>query len=226
MDSCVCLFVCRALLVPCTYSRQTATKLTLTPIPGVDTVAEKKIVVIPFWIADTVHRNKMSLADVLDFEKIRRFCSPADLAGFAAVQDCATNLVGGDTHAGSWSLYQVWHESLRTEDGKSLLANTVNPLTFDESFVKDAKDRLFGEDSRNERYSEPFHYYDIAPAVGAMVISPGFYTAMAPEELHLHTVEAILKALYVYAPLDEVARSPWFRRWLELLSKKKVAVPA
>jgi hypothetical protein len=188
-------------------------------------VAEKKIVVVPFWIADTVHRNKMMLADALDFEKIRRFCSPADLAGFIAVQDCATNLVGGETHAGSWSLYQVWSESLRTEDGKSLLANTVYPLTYDESFVKDAKERLFGEDSRNERYSEPFHYYDIAPAVGAMVISPGFYTAMASDELHLTTVEQILKALYVYAPHDEVARTPWFRRYLELLSKKKVAVP-
>lgn len=189
-------------------------------------MTQKKIVVVPFWISETVHRNKLNLDTVLDFEKIRRFCSPADLAGFIAVQDCATNLVGGDVQNGAWDLHQAWYESLRTEESKSYHSNTVIPLTYDESFVKDAKDRLFAEDSRNERYSEPFNYYDIAPAVGAMVISPGFYTASAPEELHLLTVEAILKALYVYAPHNEVARTPWYKRWLELLSHKKVAVAA
>lgn len=188
-------------------------------------MTQKKIVLVPYWISETVHRNKMNLADVLDFEKIRHLCSPVDLAGFAILQDCAPNLVGGDVYM-PWSLFGVWFESLRTEDGKSYHANTVMPLTFDESFIKSAKDRLFSEDSRNERYSEPFNYYDIAPAVGAMVISPGFYTANASDELHLNTVEAILKALYVYAPHNEVARTPWFKRYLELLSKKKVAVAA
>jgi hypothetical protein len=189
-------------------------------------VAEKKIVVIPYWIADTVHRNKMSLADVLDFEKIRRVCAPADLAALLIVQDFATNIVGGDVSVGVWGIHQAWYESLRTEESRSYHQNTIVPLTCDESFIKDAKDRLFGEDSRTERHSEPFNYYDIAPAVGAMVISPGFYTANAPDELHLATVEAILKALYVYTAPNEVARTPWFKRWLQLLSKKKVAVAA
>lgn len=186
----------------------------------------KKIVVVPYWIYETVHRNRMSLADALDFEKIRRICSPMDLAGFLAVQDCATNLVGGETRAGQWNLETSWYESLRTEESKSYFANTVTPLTYDESFVRSAQSRLFSEDSRNERYSEPFNYYDIAPAVGAIVISPGFYTAGASDELHLRTVEAILKALYVYAPHNEAASTPWFKRYLELLSKKRIAVAA
>lgn len=189
-------------------------------------MAEKKIVVVPYWIADSVHRNKMNLADMLDFEKIRRVCAPADMAGLLIVQEFATHLVGGDLHIGTWGIDQAWYESLRTEESRTFYQNTVIPLTCDESFVKDAKDRLFGEDSRTERHSEPFNYYDIAPAVGAMVISPGFYTASAPDELYLATVEAILKALYVYTPPNEVARTPWFKRWLQLLSKKKVAVAA
>jgi hypothetical protein len=189
-------------------------------------VTNKKIVVVPYWIYETVHRNRMSLADALDFEKIRQICSAVDLAAFMALQDCATNLVGGDTRTGQWNLELGWRESIRTEESRSLLESTIVPLIYDKSFIQAAQDRLFSEDSRNERYSEPFNYYDIAPAVGAIVISPGFYTAGAPDELHLRTVEAILKALYVYAPHNEAASTPWFKRYLELLSKKRVAVAA
>jgi hypothetical protein len=182
---------------------------------------KRNIILIPFWIQEAMKRNKLELRECLDFKKIRTLLSLQDLAGFMALQEYAQTLLGmRDTHIGS--LYFGWSQgiNMNEHEHQDFLGQMVSPLSEDESIRKEVFARLFQESARQAQYEKPFICYDLSPEFEGVVIYPGFFTQIGDSSLQNDLVSAMLKALYVYEPYNEVCKTSLFKRHLELLSQK------
>ena len=180
---------------------------------------KRNIILIPFWVHETLRRNKMELSEVLDFKKMREVLTLQDMACFLALQEYAAMLTGAqEMHMGS--LYFGWSASILANEHEvqSYLGEQVGRLAEDASTRKEVFARLFAENSRCERHEKPFICYDLSPEFEGVVINPGFFTQIGDRQLQSDFVAALLKALYVYEPYNEVSKTPLFKRHLELLS--------
>lgn len=181
---------------------------------------KKQIVLIPFWIQEIMKRNNMPLAECLEFPKVKPVMALNDLVEFSALQE-HMDFVLGTKFAGT-HLYWVWASSIPNGNADSELMqalNSASTLSKDESFQKELKSRLFDTAAKSSHYKEPFITYDLSPTVVGVVIYPGFFDRENNTALQKPLVEAILKVLYVYEPSHEVAKTPLFKRYLELLSQ-------
>lgn len=179
------------------------------------------VVVIPFWIQESLHRNNLTIEECLDYEKIKRVVSTDDLAGFYNAQTLLRVLVGSeDNMLTSNELYGLWERNipldrpeLRAEmqDFTSNLARVLGP-------VEQLIGRLFDDGTKEMRYPDPFKIVDLANKVFGLVIYPGHFDRGGELCLQGELVKALLKAFNMYDAYDELAASPLFKRFLDLLS--------
>lgn len=179
---------------------------------------KKRIVLIPYWIEETLRRNQLPLATCLDFAKLRPLLALSDLIGFSTLQRY-TELVTGAKEVYP-ALSDIWYDSLSKDqaDEREFLLHGVTALDDGQVFRKDIFARLFEAEAKLQQYQEPCITYDLTPGVCGVVIYPGFFGAAATPELQRSLIEAILKVLYVYCTYSEVAQTSLFKRYLELLS--------
>jgi len=184
----------------------------------------KQMILIPYWIQDTLKRTKMPLETCLDFIKLKPILSLNDLITFSTLQEYVQHVTGvSDVSTLVWT----WSDSIPADQPamSKYYWETITPMGKDLSFRAEIWARLFDKDSdkadgyagRNE-HPVPFAVYDLSPDVCGVVIYPGFFTDPVAPELRLAVVEAILKVLYVYNAPHEVASTPLFKRYLELLA--------
>ncbi|MNU19554.1 hypothetical protein D3C71_77830 [compost metagenome] len=179
---------------------------------------KRNIILIPFWVHEALKRNNLPLTEVMNFKKIREILSLQDLACFMALQDYTETLTGAEyMHLGS--LYFGWQKNINAnEHDISDFLGTIQQLADDASIKKEVYARLFDANSRCERHEKPYISYDLTPEFEGVVINPGFFTQIGDRQLQADIVGAMLKALYVYEPYNEVSKTPLFKRHLELLS--------
>lgn len=180
---------------------------------------KRNIILIPSWVHETVKRNGLGISTVLDFKKMRTLLSLQDLAGFLTMENFVSRLTGmPDVHIGS--LYFGWSAGIlfNEHDVQDFLGKVVSPLADDPSIQKEVAARLFEAGTRESRHENPFICYDLSPEFEGVVINPGFFTQTTDSSLQAELVSAMLKALYVYEPYNEVSKTPLFKRHLELLS--------
>lgn len=185
---------------------------------------KKHIILIPYWVQESLQRQQLPLATCLDFEALKPIMSLNDLVTFSTLQHHVETCTGKDTAVGD-SLFFHWIRNIPEShrDSVDYLTKTVSTLETDPSFHAEVKARLFDPAGKLDRYPQPFIIYDLTPEVAGVVIYPGFF-GKADEALQLSLIEAILKTLYVYDTYNEVSKTPLFRRYLELLSKKQIIV--
>lgn len=185
----------------------------------------KRVILIPHWVHETLTRHQLPISEALNFGALRRIVSANDLAGYILLNRLAHHTGIEDNHGScADGMGGVFAQSL-TPEHSSYLFDVVYPLTEMQQFRTDLIDRLFSPDSRSPRYEVPFNIYDLSSEHEGVVINPGFFTGDAGSLQHtFDLVEAVVKALYVYAPLHEVANTPVFLRYLGLLSKKRIMV--
>jgi hypothetical protein len=184
----------------------------------------KKVILIPHWVHETLTRHHLPVCEALNFHALRRIVSANDLAGYILLNRLAHHTGISENNGAFDAMGSVFHASLTPEHTKYLY-DVVYPLTEMEQFKVDLMDRLFSPDSRSPRYEEPFNIYDLSSDYEGVVINPGFFTGDVASFEHVFSlVEGVVKALYVYAPLHEVASTPVFLRYLGLLSKKRIMV--
>lgn len=188
---------------------------------------KKNIVLIPYWVEDTLKRNRLPLRACLNFNELKSVMALGDLVSFTALQRYVT-LCTGMKDASLGSLFMLWLESIPQDNREMVefLTNQVGKLENDPSFATALEARLFISEAKSERYPTPFITYDLTREVAGVVIYPGFFGPHEPNltGLQQELVVALLKLLYVYHAYSEVARTPLFRRYLELLSRKQIIV--
>jgi len=182
-------------------------------------VTIKRIVLIPFWVQDILARNKMQLADCLNVAKLKPIMALNDLLAFAALQRHIVQLVGAPVIGDE--LYWIWAESVAANpELKKFLNESISVLSGDPTYNREIQSRLFDPDAHTAQYEKPFITYDLSPEVLGVVIYPGYFTDSGNNDLQKSLVSAILKLLYVYEHDHKVAKTPLFKRYLELLSAK------
>ena len=190
-------------------------------------VTKDNIVLIPYWIQETLQRHQLPLSACLDLGKLRPLLAMNDLIAFYALQEQFETVLG-TKYIGN-CLTWIWADTIPNDNGslKDFLWKQLNPLSEDPSFELDVKSRLFNSDSRMSEYKNAFITYDLPAFVGGLasgqnnvgvVIYPGFFTVENGKEYQLPLIREILKLLYVYQSSHEVAKTPLYKRYLELLA--------
>lgn len=146
--------------------------------------------------------------------------APNELISFASLQAYDNKLMGNTSEmlAGNNALESQWVKSLGSNMTKEGEIRATFSMSYDQSFTKELEARLFDPESKQDQYEKAAISYDLSPSAVGVVIYPGFFTATKPLEAQQELVTAVLNALYVYNEYHEVARTPWFKRQLELLS--------
>ena len=182
-------------------------------------MSEKKcVVLIPFWVQETLKRNGLQLSACLDLDTIRPFVSTNDLACFLTLQDnmYVDSIIGAKSFS---TLGMIWSENINktNTDLASYRSVTLTPLVGDKSIKDELNHRLFDLNTSAVNYKEPFAIYDLTPDVIGIVIYPGYFKPSNNVTLQKEINEGIIEVLYRYNSFHEVAKTPFFRRYLELL---------
>jgi hypothetical protein len=190
-------------------------------------VTKDNIVLIPYWIQETLQRHQLPLSTCLDIGKLKPLLPFNDLVTFLALQEQFENVLG-TKYIGN-CLTWIWSDLIPNDNSalKDYLWKQINPLSEDQSFEIDIKSRLFNSDARTSQYQNAFITYDLPAYAGGLasgqnnvgvVIYPGFFTVENSKEHQLPLIREILKLLYVYQSSHEVAKTPLYKRYLELLA--------
>lgn len=178
---------------------------------------KKQIILIPFWVQEILQRNQLPLATCLDLEKLKPLMSLNDLVSFATLQGYSKQVTGVESMN---DLVWVWSRNIMATNTtmNDFLWKTIVTLEKDQSFRQEVESRLFDADAKQDQHKDAFITYDIASDVMGVVIFPGFFVGDGVSEFQKPVVQAILKLLYVYESTHEVAKTPLFKRYLELLT--------
>jgi len=182
---------------------------------------DKVVILIPYWMQEILSRNQLQLSACLDIEKIKPLMSLNDLILYAAMQKSEyLKLVTSvpDYHN---ALVSKLVAKLPTTDKE--LSNwcweSLIPLSTDPYFDNELSVRLFNQDAKTDKYTKPYDIYDLTPEVCGIVVYPGYFVNGGNEALNIQLLEGVLDTLYVYSTFHEVAKTPFFKQYLKLMSK-------
>ncbi len=179
---------------------------------------EHNVAIIPHWVYETMKRHSLTIADCLDFNKVRGIFSAEDMACILATEDSFECLTGAKDISVAATIYNRWFNSA-SDENRDFLTNTVVTLAFATSLISMAKDRLYSPEAKQDHHEKPFIIYDLGRGVSGIVVYPGFFAPDFAPALYMDVVKGVLNALYVNSDsANIVSRSRWFRRYLELLA--------
>jgi hypothetical protein len=178
---------------------------------------QKHVVLIPYWVEETLRRNSVHISDCTDISKVQKLFSLEDLAIFFKLQSSGLLIYGANSEN---DLQQLWREIATDNLALYDFYSNIDTLSNDPTIVKSLQDRLFNQDAKNERYEKAFNVIDLSADVVGVVIYPGFFIGNGDLDLQYHVVTAVLKLLYVYDDYTNVSKTSMFTRYLKLLSEK------
>lgn len=185
---------------------------------------DKNVILLPYWVEDLVKREKLTMADVLDFEKMRAVLSVGQLATLLAMQQTAESIIGSYEGGFFTGLYWQWSQSARG-DSKAFLDEVVHPLGDTSTTLNNFKEDYFHKEARQERHAEPFIIYDLQREIVGLVVNPGWFVTNEPNpDLQLRLTRELIRAFYAYQPRHEVASRPLYLTYLNLLASKQIVV--
>lgn len=154
---------------------------------------KKEIVLIPYWIQESLARKNLPLDTCLKMDTLRSMTSVEDLAGFAAAQQFLAVICGCEVDAygleSNWNLYS-------NDLSREFIRNVINVHKADTNTVEGVRNRLFNPELKKSTDVSPFITYDIAPTALGVVVNPGFFTANPDRTLQYQLLDSILNALY------------------------------
>ena len=175
-------------------------------------------VFIPFWVEKVLKRNKLSLKDILEYEKIRKYFSLEDLAGLLCVQE--SDQLGSFSSFKEFSLRTVLLSSwMKTSGALAVeLGSAVIPLSYSKEVKNYVLVKLSEQDVVSQNIDDPvYRIVDIERNTFCIVLKPGFVKLHNSVEALLDFVKDILKVFYVYHKVEVVSREPIFKAYLNLL---------
>jgi hypothetical protein len=186
----------------------------------------KKVVLVPYWVQEALSRHNCGLNDALNFDQLVRFINTNDLIGYLSLQDYLLELAGFEVHGNV--LATKWLETAKADNSETLLTQTIIPMAKSPEYLDDVHYRLFSQNAVCDRlphHEKAFNVYDATHDAACVVIHPGFFTEEAGANgYRAALIVDILKVLYAYNAYHEVAHTPLFKRYLELLARKELTV--
>lgn len=181
----------------------------------------KSMVLVPSWVQNVLYRNRVPVADILDFAKMRKLMSAQDLSAFLSLQ--SADRIALLKPAASYHLLNSWEQCQET-DGRTELVSVVVPASRGEETIDDAYSR-FGPNARGITWGgEPaaaVRIIDISREAFAVELSPNFIEAINDGEVALEVLRRVLKVFYGYLDVHSVSATPIFLSYLDALKRVK-----
>lgn len=183
----------------------------------------KPVILIPYFIHNTLKRNGLNLSECLDLLKLREYFSIEDLAIFSSLNsvDGFLAVFGGKKefyYGDSNFISMTWCKNVDkiVPEKKENFQNTLSLINRLESW-NDTSSRLFSKDCIEVESDVQYEVHDFESGFLGVVIYPGKFINN-DIGLHKSLISDVLDVFYAYLKFHEVARSAYFRRYLELLS--------
>ncbi len=174
----------------------------------------RKIVIVPALIKEVLSRHKMSVKDVLNFNKLCEVLSPEDIKALLVFQlhgAYKDYLINDNDNS---ALLTIWQDKL-SESKKSLL----------DSLIRSNEEKNFDKDELNKYITDAketdieYSVLSVDYEVILLVINKNLTTSEDYLEQDINIVENILRVLYGEYVQEDIARTSIFRRYIKMLSK-------
>lgn len=184
------------------------------------------IIFVPYWIEKALSRNQHTLRDIIDYSVLRRYISQNDLSGLLGFQQVPeiSKLTSGNSYnkkdaaiseaVGSHSLLSRWEESAG-QRYKEELDSTVVPMSY--SLEKETLERLKSNLDSADITGPTFKVIDIDKNSMVVVLYEGFLEEIKKPEVKYSLVKQLLMLSYVYCKVEQVAKTPLFSTYVDLL---------
>ena len=174
-------------------------------------------IIVPYWIAKQIDRNKLAYNVIFDLAKLSTISSNEDLAMLFAINnsmDLQCKLFGAVANT---SLYGVWDSTNRELTRK---IKEIVPL-----IEEQISHRLFVGDVNNtlsSEYPKPFEIRSIDSVVGddhalMIIIYPGHFGGSSTRQIQKQLVREYLKQSYVFSNYENVAKDRLFLQYVRSL---------
>lgn len=171
---------------------------------------EKNVFLVPYWIVNTIERNRLTLNSILDLEKLTSITSAEDLALTSLLNERSDRIFGTSSY--SPSLYSNWYKD---SVSWNKFNTQIKPL--EQIVQSDLETRLFNLTSYNEKYPIPFEIKDIDANTFLVIIYPGYFGGPDYQKHQFNITKELLKLFYVYEGYDDMARRQVFEYYLNQL---------
>lgn len=182
-----------------------------------------RLVLIPFWIEQAFRRKNKDLADVIFYEHVREVATPYDIAAMTILAHMDVSNRMGLNFGDTVDLTDRWlRQTVTDSPAYKELMGTVIPVAESEDLLSDTYVRLFEEGAAHVESPETFKIVDLKDNHLGTIIYPGFFTGA--QDRTLAYLDAFMQTQHARGhTLASIAQLPVFRRYLDLLSKKRLA---
>lgn len=172
---------------------------------------------MPYWITNELNRRGESLDACLSIPRLKEILSVNDIALLQTLNEEASKVFGNDKRGNNISTCLNLFNCVSQDFDSNREQDMLRKLSNSEWAIQELNSRLFNIDAKEDSYEKPFISTDINAEYVVITIYPGFFVSKANSALQLSIVEEVLRVLYVYNTYDIVARTQYFKRYLELL---------
>ncbi len=174
-------------------------------------------ILVPYWIAKQINRNKLSYNVIFDLAKLSTICSSEDLATMLCLNtDSANRSIFLGTSDYSSNLYGIWDRVGVDVNKLRHLAPLVDSKIKERLCVDVVNNTLSSE------YPKPFEIRSIDSDVGddhalMIIIYPGHFGGSSTRQIQKQLVREYLKQSYVFSEYEAVAKDPLFLQYVRSL---------
>lgn len=177
-------------------------------------MSKKNIIAIPHWLCGTLEHNELKLADLANYDKLRKILSIEDLSLIVALQDKLNTFKLFEEANVSGFLTYAWSESTTNQNE---IYDVIYPLSKSKAVVEELNDRL------SEHYcvdkNRLYTVVDCERELAAFVVYAGFFDALSRERFQYGIYKRLLKLFYVYFNGSKSFEHNLYGGYLQLLSR-------
>ncbi len=174
----------------------------------------RKLVIVPSLIKEVLSRYKMSVTDVLNFNKLCEVLPPDDIRALLIFQHHGAYKDYLIQESNNTALLNIWQQNLSIE--KTSLLDSLIKLNEEKNFDKDSLNKYISDTSNN---SIEFSILPVDHEVIFLIINKNITYSEDYIEQDINIVENILRVLYGEYVQEDIARTSIFRRYIKMLSK-------
>lgn len=174
-------------------------------------LAPLTVFIVPSWVRRSAQRNNVTIAELMDYRKMRKILSVNDMAEWFFLNDKFK--VNNNTLSTAW--LENHFTNLSPVERQEIFISVL-PLSGSEEIAHSVKSRL--EDASPQSQCE----YELIASGNYLyvILNEGFLKACRDNEFVLNFARSYLKMCYGLTSVHEVSNFPIFRTYLNCISKK------
>lgn len=191
-----------------------------------------EFLILPEYIEQKLILAKLSVKDILNYERVKKALSKEDIVALIAYQSIdifQENIFNTQ----DWGLFSYWHRTgLLSNDQKSIMQEVAFNLNRSDKekfvYIAGLKGRLQSENDKlglasdsTQHAEEGYDVYCLNNEVIVLVVRPSLFERenYVDPQTFFSLVQDVLKELYVHLPRYEVAMTTIFSYYLKQVSK-------